>query len=100
MTFEVPESDVPAALPLMLMRGTLFQATLKEDATKPTLKPVKTWAAIATTGKAIALDGDSGMSIVLSFPQNAVNVLTAILEFREVPLILSIDEKTYRKVTP
>lgn len=86
----------------MLIRGNIFKVELREDRVgdqdDPVATPVTAWATIAPHSKAIAIGGDDGMSVLLSFPSESSMIINGVLKLRERPLIMEIDENSYKAV--
>ena len=103
VSFDLPESEVPEGLKLILLRGRLFKLKVSEveyvNDQEQISQVIETWSSIAPKSSAIRVDGrDDGMSITLSFPSINEKIFSKFLGLREKLLILDIDEDTYKEV--
>lgn len=103
VSFDLPETEVPEGLKLILLRGRLFRIKVHQveivNDQEQIVQVIEAWSSIAPKSSAIRVDGrDDGMSITLSFPSINEKLFSKFLGLREELLLIDIDEDTYKEV--
>lgn len=103
VVFELGEDQVAKALPLILLRGILFDMSIQVIEEEPLGEtgfrvkrignPIETYGAISSRDSSIKINGVDGMIITMAIPALDEQILVKMLSLREKFLEVSILEE-------